>query len=250
MVTRNCLKIGVLLTIFVLVVVAGCKENGVQTELDKFIQRTEAIGGTAYDDTLAVLAAGTSSQAVFANYLIGNDFYATAADSATDGGWNTKSAQANLDSAEVYFSRAVALDSTFIEALVNLGSLWDDRSGMMGSRQERDHRYDQAEKYYRLALVVDPFEEKARCNLGSMYLAQRRPGDALVEFKTVLEGQPRSALAHYHMAIMFAEAEIYQEAITEWKLAAKYDNSGDVGERAKANIKIIKDLMNTELPKK
>jgi len=250
LVTRNGLKIVVLLVAFLLVIVAGCKEKGVQTDLDKFIQRTEAIEGSAYDDTLAVLAAGTSTQAVYANYLIGNGFYGLAADSAAVGGWNSKSVNGNLDSADEYFSRAVALDSTFIEALVNLGSLWDDRSGMMGNRQERDHRFDQAEKFYRLALKVDPLEEKARCNLGSMYLAQRRQSDALVEFKTVLEDQPRSALAHYHMAIMFAEAKIYQEAITEWELAAKYDNSGDIGERAKANIEIIKDLMNTELPKK
>lgn len=232
-----------------LVAVAGCRDDGVQTPLDQFIQRTETLEGSAYDDTLAALAAGTSQDAVFANYLIGNDYYISAADSAVVGGWNSIAINKELDLAEEYFSRAVALDSTFIEALVNLGSLWDDRSGQMGSRQDRDFRFAQAEKFYRLALKVDPYDEKARCNLGSMYLAQRRQADAVAEFQEVLKHKPRSALAHYHLAIMFAEAKIYKEAITEWELAAKYDSSGDIGERARENVKIIKELMNTEVPK-
>ncbi len=248
--TRNGFKIVLLLTAVLLVIVSGCKDEGTKTPLDKFIERTEKLDGTAYDDTLAVLAGGSGPEAVFANYLIGNDYYMAASDSASRAGWNTDAVSADLDSAEEYLSRAVALDSTFIEALVNLGSLWDDRSGMMGNRQERNYRYAQAEKYYKQALVVDPYDEKARCNLGSMYLAQRRPDDAVEQFKAVLDNQPRSALAHYHLAIMFAEAKIYREAITEWELAAKYDASGDIGQRAKDNIVIIKELQNTKLPKK
>ncbi len=247
--TRNCISITLLLAVTLLVVVAGCKDGEPETELDRFIQKMDQLSGAAYDDTLAALAAGQDIQAAYANYLIGNEHYIAASDSAAVAGWNSKAINADLDKAEEYFSRAVAVDSTFIEALVNLGSLWDDRSGMMGSRQERDNRYAQAEKFYRLALKVDPYDEKAHCNLGSLFLAQRRQGEAMKEFKAVLDHDPRSSLAHYHMAIMFAEAKIYNEAITEWELAAKYDPSGDIGQRAKDNINSIKELMNTETPK-
>ncbi len=128
--TRDCLKIVGLLAVVLLVAVSGCKDDKVLSDLDKFILRTESLEGTALDDTLAVLAEGSSSEAVYANYLIGNNYYISASDSATVSGWNSKSINADLDKAEEYFSRAVALDSTFIEALVNLGSLWDDRSGV------------------------------------------------------------------------------------------------------------------------
>ncbi len=247
--TRSCIKIVGVLAVVLLIGVAGCKDDAADTELDKFIKKIEKYDGAAYNDTLAALASGAPPEAVYANYLIGNAHYIAASDSAAISGWNTKSIKADLEKAEESFSRAVAMDSTFIEALVNLGSLWDDRSGMMGNRAERDYRYSQAEKFYRLALDVDPSDEKARCNLGAMYLAQRKQTAAVEEFKIVLENQPRSALAHYHMAIMFAEAKIYKEAIVEWELAAKYDSSGDIGQRARDNIKIIEELLNTEVPK-
>ena len=47
---------------------------------------------------------------------------------------------------------------------------------------------------------------------------------------------------------MFAEAKIYREAINEWELAVKNDPDGDIGERSRDNIQIVKDLMNTEVP--
>jgi tetratricopeptide (TPR) repeat protein len=249
LVKHNSLKIVVLFAVALVMVVAGCKDGSTETDLDKFIAKTEQLEGAAYDDTLAALAKGSDANAVYANYLIGNGYYISASDSAAVGGWNSKTVNADLDNAEIYFTKAVELDSTFIEAIVNLGSLWDDRSGQMGNRKERDHRNAQAEKFYKLALTVDPNDEKAHCNLGSLYLAQRRQGDAMKEFKLVIDNDPRSSLAHYHMAIMFAEAKIYREAIVEWELAAKYDSQGDIGQRSRDNIKIIEDLMNTEVPK-
>jgi hypothetical protein len=70
----------------------------------------------------------------------------------------------------------------------------------------------------------------------------------MAEFQKVLEYHPQSALAHYNMAIMFAESKIYREALVEWELASKYDPDGDIGERSRENIKIVKDLMNAPTP--
>ena len=144
--------------------------------------------------------------------------------------------------------KSIARDSTFIEALVNLGSVWDDRSEQMGSRADRDVRIANARKYYEMALAVDPADEKARCNLGSLYLRQRQTKEALREFETALEYNPKSSLAHYNLAIMFAEAKIYREAIREWEQAVKYDPDGDIGQRSRENIKIVEDLMNAPPP--
>jgi tetratricopeptide (TPR) repeat protein len=226
----------------------GCKDNIPTSELDQFIAHAGQLEGQALMDTLHAVADSGTGQAVYANYVIGNKFYEAASDSASAKGWADGSVSALLDSAEIYFNRSVAQDSTFIEAMVNLGSVWDDRSEQLGSRQERDERIATAKKFYEMALAVDPADEKARCNLGSLYLRQRRTKEALSEFQTALEYDPKSSLAHYNLAIMFAEAKIYREAIAEWELAAKNDPDGDIGYRSRENIKIVKDLLNAPAP--
>ena len=227
---------------------AGCKESVPETALDQFIARTEMLEGQALTDTLQTLAAGPAPYNAFANYLLGNQVYEAATDSALAVGWGDAGVNSLLDQAAVHFEAAIAQDSTFIEPMVNLGSLWDDRSEQMGSRVERDERLANAKKFYQLALSVDPTDEKARCNLGSLYLRQRRVADALNEFNKVLEQNERSSLAHYNLAIMFAEQKIYREAIAEWELASKYDPEGDIGDRSRENIKVVKDLMNAPDP--
>jgi len=199
-------------------------------------------------DTLRQIAGGEPPQNAFANFLLGNGFYDSASDSAIYGGWSNPEARALLDSAEVYFSLAVAQDSTFIEPMVNLGSVWDDRAQETSSRKDYEERMAEADRFYTMALAVDPTDEKARCNLGSLYLRQRKSGEALAEFNKVLEYHPESPLAHYNLAIMFAEAKIYREALNEWELASKYDPDGDIGDRSRENIKIVNDLMNAPTP--
>lgn len=238
-----------LLTLILLgLAMVGCKDGAPQSELDRFVAGIASLDSTQQEGRLRELAAGDTPEAAFAHYMIGNNFYKQAGQTAIDVGWNGGEVNALLDSAEVYFSQAVERDSTFLEAMVNLGSLWDDRSDQMGNRRERQERVEKAKMYYNMALQVDPRDEKARCNLGALYLRQRQTGDALAEFQKVLEADPRSSLAHYNLAIMFAEQKIYREAITEWELAVKYDPDGDIGERSRENIKIVKDLMNATTP--
>ena len=226
----------------------GCKDGVPQSDLDQFILRMNDLDSATQADSLRTIAAEGMPRAAYATYMTGNNFYVVAGDSARALGWGSTQANAMLDSAEVYFNAAVAMDSSFVEALVNLGSLWDDRSEQLSSREDRDEKVAQAEFFYQLALKAAPLDEKARCNLGSLYLRQRRTMDAKAEFQKVLDNNPRSSLAHYNMAIMFAEAKIYREAIAEWELAVKNDPDGDIGERSRDNIDIVKDLMKTQVP--
>ena len=226
----------------------GCKEQVELTELEQFVERTLDLEGTALEDTLRGYIAAGSPQAKYAEFLLGNHFHTMASDTAAAMGWNAAFVSDLLDSAEINFAAAVARDSTFIEAIVNLGSVWDDRSEQRASNAERQKRINEAERFYRLALDVDPTDEKARCNLGGLYLRQRRTQEALDEVQTALEHNPQSALAHYNLAIMFAEQKIYREAMREWELAAKHDPDGDIGARSRENVRIVKDLMNAPEP--
>ena len=232
---------------------AGCQQDEApDTPLQAFVARTEHLEGQALEDTLRTALAEGPPASVFAGFLLGNRFHTAAADSAFKVGWQDQGVGALLDSAETYFGGAVAQDSTFIEGLVNLGSVWDDRSEGIADRRQRQEAVDEAERWYRRALAVDETEIKARCNLGGLYLRQRRTAEALHEFTTALEHDPESSLAHYNLAIMFAETKIYREAIREFELAAEYDQGGDIGERAEESARIIRELMSApdQLPDK
>jgi tetratricopeptide (TPR) repeat protein len=226
--------------------VAGCRDEIPKSDVELFIERYRDLPREVQIDSLRPLLDDPGPTGTYASFQLGNVFYADAVDTADVRGWNHTGAQAQLDSAQHYFERAVDRDSTFIAALVNLGSLWDDRSNILSATTPRGDAYVQAEKYYDRALAIDPDDEKARCNLGSLYLRQRRTQDAKDQFQYVLERNPKSALAHYNMAIMFAEARIYREAVREWELAAKHDPDGDIGERSRDNIEIIKQLQEQD----
>jgi tetratricopeptide (TPR) repeat protein len=257
---RTMMLLALLAALLVALAVAGCKDGrGTDsakakkparpaTPLEKFAERITKLEGQALTDTLRHLAAGGPPQRAYASYLLGNRFYLEAGDSARARGWKDTLVTTLLDSAEVRFTAAIAADSTLLEPMVNLGSLWDDRSEQTANQVERQDAATKAESFYRMALKVDPLDEKARCNLGSLYLRQRQHGKAIAEFKQVLADNPQSALAHYNLAIMFAESKVYREALAEWDLAVKYDPDGDVGSRSAENIKIVKDLMNAPDP--
>ena len=228
----------------VAVLLSGCREEEPATDLDRFVDRTGHLTDAALTDTLWTAVYEGPPNSVYASFLLGNHYYAAAGDSAAVVGWPDPGVGALLDSAEVHFGRAVAQDTTFIEAIVNLGSVWDDRAERLNDRSARQEAMQAAERWYRTALERDPANEKARCNLGGLYLRQRLNDRALEQFKIALEHDPESALAHYNIAIMFAESKIYREAIREWELAAKYDPDGDVGERSRDNVRIVTELMN------
>lgn len=235
----------------------GCKDGKTgaaggggkaSTAIERFAKRIGSLQGVALEDTLRRLATGPAPDRAYAAYLLGNRFYTTAGDSAIARGWKEPAVVALLDSAEARFNASIAADSTLLEPMVNLGSLWDDRAEQTANQIERQDCMTKAESFYNLALRVDPKDEKARCNLGSLYLRQRKQPQAVAEFKTVLANDPKSALAHYNMAIMFAESKIYREAVGEWELAVANDPDGDIGRRSAENIKIVRDLMNAPDP--
>lgn len=231
----------------------GCREDDVpETPLEIFVARTADLPPEVLEDTLRVAMSEGPPNSVYAGFLLGNKFHGDAAERAFQVGWSDSTVGALLDSAETYFGGAVSQDSTFIEGLVNLGSVWDDRSEGIADRRERQVAIGEAESWYRRALAVDETEIKARCNLGGLFLRQRRTADALAEFKLALEHDPESPLAHYNLGIMFAEAKVYREAIREFEAAAEYDEEGDIGERARESARIIRELMSapTQLPDK
>jgi tetratricopeptide (TPR) repeat protein len=142
-----------------------------------------------------------------------------------------------LDGAVAAYRKAISIDDQLLGAHVNLGSALDE-SGKL----------DEALAAYETALAVDDSDARLLCNIGGVYFQKRRIDRALDHFQRALEADPQSQLAHYNMAILFADAEIYREAIAEWESAVAIDANSDIGRRSADNIMIIKEMMAAEMP--
>jgi tetratricopeptide (TPR) repeat protein len=240
---RHAAALGALLAMSV--ILTGCQKQGDLSQLDQFLARVQKLPASQREALLRQTIGGGGRPAVFAHYALGNQFYDAAKDSSAAGA--TGGAAALLDSARWYFEQA-ALDTTFVEVQVNLGSVWDDMSDLGGGQAERQPRLDKAESAYRRALAMRPADEKARCNLGALFVKKRQYPEAMAEFRQALVDHPRSALAHYNLAVLFAETKIYREAMAEWSAAAKADPKGDIGRRSLANVRIIEQMVSAQEP--
>lgn len=234
----------------VLAALGGCRGSVPATPLQSFLDRFEDLPPVEQEAALRPLAAGGGQEAAWAHYALGNLFYAAGSDSAAFGDRAAVAAVAHFDSARACFARAVAADSTFVEAWVNLGSVLDDLSGQRSVRDRAQQQADQhdAEQAYRRAVALRPGDEKALCNLGALYVRMRRHPEALAQFQAALAAHPKSALAHYNLAIMFAETKIYREALREWRAAAEAEPKSDIGRRSRENLKIVEQMMAAPTP--
>ncbi len=225
---------------------AGCRADVPLTDLQRMQTSFRALPESEREPALRKFLEETDSQRHYALYELGNIYYERAGAVLSEPGSDPRERPALLDSALTFFSAAVRRDSTFVEAWVNQGSVWEDLAGTPG-RSFKEVR-EKAGECYRRAIELRPEDEKARCNLGALFYSQRLYEEALAEFRAVLQYDPDSPLAHYNMAILFAETKLYAEAIREWEAAAKNDPEGDVGIRSRENIRIIKDMMEAEIP--
>lgn len=244
---RN-LALGALLAAAPALIAGGCRGKTTESALDTTLAPFRALPAEQQEPALRRALADGTAPAAALWYELGNLAYqdAAAPDAPPPGPNSATGRNAPLDSALAYFQRASALDTLFVEPLVNAGLVWDDVAE--GRDAIARNAVTAARECYKHAIRLRPDDEKARCNLGSLNFRRHQYAEAIEQFNAVLARNPRSALAHYNLAIMFAESKMYREAIREWEAAAKNDRDGDIGERSRQNIKVIEDLMKSEVP--
>ena len=238
-------RAGLLLVLATVAMTAGCQKPAGSTPLDTFLAAAQKLPPPQREVMLRDKLRAGGRDWVFAQYALGNIYYDAASDSTKAGG--AGGAAAMLDSARVHFEQA-ARDTEFVEAQVNLGSVYDDLADQPGGPSERAARLANAEAAYKRALARRPGDEKARCNLGALHVKKREYPEAIAQFRLALAANPHSALAHYNLAILFADAKIYREAKVEWEAAAKADPKGDIGRRSRSNVKIVEQMMSAQVP--
>ncbi len=133
------------------------------------------------------------------------------------------------DTAVVYYREAIAEDSTFTKAYVNLGIAL-----------ERINRLGQARLNYQKAIDLDPEDVLAHCHLGHSYHVRGRLGEAVDHYRRALEIDPQSAQAHYNMGIASADSRLFAEAAREWEKVVELDPESELGRTAAENVELIK----------
>jgi len=243
--THRSRTVALLTALLAALALAGCR--GDVSEMDRALAAFRELPRAERPAALYEFMAERPDLAHYAWYEMGNTWYERAAtEDAPPGAESATGVHAYLDSALVAYGHALAADSTFVEAWVNMGLVWDDVSD--GRTPQARRAVEEAKTAYLKAIALRPTEEKARCNLGSLHYRRHQYDEAVKQFQAVLDDNPESALAHYNLAIMFAESRMYREAKTEWELASRYDPDGDVGDRSRENLKVVDDLMNSEIP--
>jgi tetratricopeptide (TPR) repeat protein len=150
---------------------------------------------------------------------------------------NAMYALGKMDSAKAFFDEAIAADSSFSRAYVNLGLTLDAQ-----------RKFFAAEKAFEEAIRWDPKDVLAYCHLGFLNYSRKSYDTAVAYYRKALGIDPNSGQAHYYLGLAFADAHIFKEALREWELVAKSNPESELGKTAEENVKLIKEYMRIKTP--
>lgn len=148
---------------------------------------------------------------------------------------NAYFALSELDSAVSYYEYTLKIDPQHFKAYVNMGIAYDDQGQGNAARAA-----------YRSALEIQPEDVLAHCHLGHN-LVRRGDVDGGVQFYLrALELDPDSPQAHYNLGLAFADLKVFGEAIREWRIVVDIDPGSTLGKTAAENVQLIKSYLAIE----
>jgi tetratricopeptide (TPR) repeat protein len=139
------------------------------------------------------------------------------------------------DSAAAEYEQAVALDSTYTRAYVNLGIALEDL-----------RRFDEARDRYEKALGIDSTDVLAHCHLGHYLHTRGDLEQAVSHYTRAIEIDPKSAQAHYNLGLAFADTRLFAEAMREWETVIELSPKSELGRTAAENLQLIKTYVGQE----
>jgi len=142
------------------------------------------------------------------------------------------------DSAAAAYERAVAADSTYTKAYVNLGIALEDL-----------RRFDDARLRYENALAIDSTDVLAHCHLGHYFHTRGDLEQAVGHYARAIDINPRSAQAHYNLGLAFADTRLFAEAIREWETVIDLSPESELGRTAAENLRLIKTYVGKDSPR-
>lgn len=85
--------------------------------------------------------------------------------------------------------------------------------------------YDEAVKYYEMALKLKKDDHVLWTNLGSVYIRMGKDSKAIAAFKKAIKLEPLHAIAHYNLGSIYDMRHKYDDAVREYKIALTLDPS-------------------------
>lgn len=130
------------------------------------------------------------------------------------------------------FEKAVAMDSTFFKALVNLGLMYDDQQN-----------YSKAIEAFEAAATLEPGNPDVWSHMGNTYYSQNQYAKATELYRKALGLQPDATHALYSMGVAFADAGMFREAVNYWKRVIQLDPQGELGKNAGENVELVQKYL-------
>src|SRR5262245_426263 len=145
---------------------------------------------------------------------------------------NAKYESGDAPGAAAAFEKAVAMDSTFFKAVMNLAAMYDEQQ-----------MFPKAIEAYETASRLEPKNADVWCSLGDTYHTQKDYAKAQEFYKKSLQLDPNNQHALYSMAVAFADAGIFREAVKYWKRVVEIDPKTEHGKNAAENIDLVKKYL-------
>lgn len=136
------------------------------------------------------------------------------------------------DEAKAAYEAALDLDPAYVEVLVNLGALQNEKG-------ETEEAIGLLEK----AVEIRPDDPRAYVNLGSAYYSKGEYYEAMEHYRKAIEVNPETYEAHYQIAVAFADAGIYREAIRSWQKVIELAPDTDAARAAQENIDVVETIL-------
>jgi len=145
---------------------------------------------------------------------------------------NAKYETGDAAGAATAFEKAVAMDSTFFKAIVNLGLMYDEQQ-----------LFPKAIEAFEMAAKLEPKNPDVWANLGNSYYTQSQHAKAYEYYQKALAIDHNSQSALYSMAVAFADAGIFREAVKYWDHVVQVDPKSEQGKNAAENIDLVKKYL-------
>jgi tetratricopeptide (TPR) repeat protein len=130
------------------------------------------------------------------------------------------------------FEQAVAIDSTFFKAAVNLGLMYDEQGN-----------YAKAIEVFETAARQQPKNPDVWSHMGNTYYAQREYAKATELYRRALAIEPKAAHALYSLGVAFADAGIFREAVHYWQRVVELDPDSELGKNAAENVELLQKYL-------
>lgn len=141
---------------------------------------------------------------------------------------NARYELSDLPGATAAFEQAVAIDSTYFKAVMNLGLMYDEQQNQA-----------KAIEVFEQAARLDPKNAEVWSYMGNAYYAQRDYAKAMDLYKKALQIKPDAASALYSMGVAFADASMFRDAVKYWKRVVEVDPNADIAKNARENIDLL-----------